>query len=110
LASTLFYQNRLKNGVEVKDREPLAPQLAPLTFVNVQNGKTEKSSEGSYWNEQEFMAVKDWVRRLVEEYSIDLKSIGVISLCKFLIVFKVVISHPNFIYQSKAKSAKSEPS
>ncbi|CAN0391182.1 unnamed protein product [Ectocarpus sp. 8 AP-2014] len=66
LASRLFYQGRLTDGVAARDRGPLVPGLAPLTLLDAAGRGAESTAPGgSIKNAFEARAVADVVVSLL---------------------------------------------
>ncbi|CAN0187178.1 unnamed protein product [Ascophyllum nodosum] len=87
LASRLFYQNRLSDGISAEDRRPLVPGLAPLTLVDAGGRSAESTSAaagGSFLNVFEARLIADLVSGLLGAGtpSLTAASIGVICLYK----------------------------
>ncbi|CAB1113252.1 unnamed protein product [Ectocarpus sp. CCAP 1310/34] len=97
LASRLFYQGRLTDGVAARDRGPLVPGLAPLTLLDAAGRGAESTAPGgSIKNAFEARAVADVVVSLLRAGSsngggagggsggggVSVASIGIICLYK----------------------------
>ncbi|CAM9744014.1 unnamed protein product [Discosporangium mesarthrocarpum] len=66
LASRLFYQGRLSDGIKPIDRPPIIPKLAPLTLLDIAGRGAESiAAGGSVFNSFEAKAVADIVARLL---------------------------------------------
>eukprot|EP01133_Synstelium_polycarpum_P017021 gene17021-20275_t len=53
LSNTLFYGNRLTDGITEQQRAPLIPNLAPIAFVEAEGGVETLDYSGSYYNDTE---------------------------------------------------------
>lgn len=79
--NSLFYDNKLKNGITWKDRPPLYPNLPPLLFCDAQDGNERANIKGSWENGFEAMTVVHILNMLLD-YGIQGHQVGVICLYK----------------------------
>ena len=86
IASKLFYGGRLLDGVSREDRAPLVPGLPPVVLCHAERGKEEADGWGSFFNTQEALAVAALVKILCESYAILPEQVGVIALCKYVLL------------------------
>ncbi|CAB4015111.1 ZGRF1 isoform X2 [Paramuricea clavata] len=81
LSNRLFYNDRLLDGVNAEEREPLVDFVPTLCFYNVSNGREECSQDGSYFNSAEAKFVVVLIKSLLES-EVEPKQIGVITQYK----------------------------
>lgn len=82
LSNVLFYDSKLKNGIDGTKRKPLIEGLGPLAFVRMES--QESKTNNSYKNDTEIALVVDIVQRLLGgRGTIQSDQIGVISLYKY---------------------------
>ena len=87
IASKLFYDGKLLDGVTPDDRAPLVPGLPPVVLCHTDRGKEAPDNFGSFFNDLEAHAVAALVKILCDTYSILPDQIGVIALCTQVFYF-----------------------
>lgn len=91
IASKLFYEGRLLDGVSEEDRAPLVPGLPPVVLCHAERGKEEADNFGSFFNSQEALAVASLVKILCDSHNIFPDQIGVIALCTIKMKYCYII-------------------
>eukprot|EP00026_Physarum_polycephalum_P000630 Phypoly_transcript_00631.p1 GENE.Phypoly_transcript_00631~~Phypoly_transcript_00631.p1 ORF type:complete len:1411 (+),score=357.55 Phypoly_transcript_00631:52-4284(+) len=81
IVNSLFYNNRLLDGITAAEREPLVEGLPVLMLCDSEHGKEKVDKGGSYMNEWEAQVVVKLVVKLLGN-GIDGSQIGVICLYK----------------------------
>lgn len=81
ISNTLFYQNKLLNGISHEDRAPLVGELPPIIMIDTINGKEQVFGD-SYYNESEIIVISNMIQKMINLYGIAQEQIGVISLYK----------------------------
>jgi superfamily I DNA and/or RNA helicase len=82
IASNLFYDGKLLDGITAEDRAPIAPGLPPVVLCHAEKGREEADRFGSFFNEQEAQTVATLAEILVLGHEVDAQEIGVIALYK----------------------------
>ncbi|XP_022807075.1 protein ZGRF1-like [Stylophora pistillata] len=81
ISNTLFYGNKLLDGVMAEDRSPIVDIVPTLCFYNVARGKEKCGRDGSYYNDEEAKFVVFLIECLLESW-VEPAQIGVITLYK----------------------------
>ncbi|OPL21399.1 hypothetical protein AM593_05483, partial [Mytilus galloprovincialis] len=81
VSNSLFYNNVLRNGITVEDRDPVMDELPALCFYNVSDGLEINDRDGSFYNDKEAQFIMFLIEVLVDR-DVDPDRIGVISLYK----------------------------
>ncbi|KAI9295206.1 P-loop containing nucleoside triphosphate hydrolase protein [Neoconidiobolus thromboides FSU 785] len=82
LSNNLFYNKKLINGINEKDRRPLLMNLPTLCFINIETGRESISKiSRSYHNEKEVELIIELITKLVNT-KIQPIEIGVICMYK----------------------------
>ncbi|XP_063446404.1 5'-3' DNA helicase ZGRF1-like isoform X2 [Mytilus trossulus] len=81
VSNSLFYNNVLRNGIAVEDREPVMDELPALCFYDVCDGLEINDRDGSFYNDKEAEFIIFLIEVLVDR-EVDPDRIGVISLYK----------------------------
>jgi superfamily I DNA and/or RNA helicase len=77
----LFYDNKLKNGVSEKDRDPLIDGMPPLMIIDTIGKENFSQFSSSTFNEQEIKVVAHLAELFINS-GIQPTDIGIIALCK----------------------------
>jgi superfamily I DNA and/or RNA helicase len=81
LSNKLFYDNKLKNGVSEKDRDPLIDGMPPLMIIDTIGKENFSQFSNSTFNEQEIKVVSHLAEMFINS-GIQPTDIGIIALCK----------------------------
>ncbi|CAG2220680.1 Protein ZGRF1 [Mytilus edulis] len=81
VSNSLFYNNVLRNGISVEDRDPVMDELPALCFYDVCDGLEINDRDGSFYNDKEAQFIMFLIEVLVDR-DVDPVRIGVISLYK----------------------------
>jgi hypothetical protein len=82
LSNSLFYQNKLLDGVSHFERLPIHNNLPNLCFINVEGKETTyKTGNSSFYNELEISTINELITEL-RGIGVKLSDIGIISLYK----------------------------
>ncbi|VDI21857.1 Hypothetical predicted protein [Mytilus galloprovincialis] len=81
VSNSLFYNNVLKNGISLEDRDPVMDELPALCFYDVCDGLEINDRDGSFYNDKEAQFIMFLIEVLVDR-DVDPVRIGVISLYK----------------------------
>lgn len=87
IANSLFYSSQLQNGVTSLQRSPLHPSIPTVSFFNVSNGREKQSGSGSFYNDEECIAIVRELQKFVsicreDAEDLEAEDVGVISLYK----------------------------